>query len=368
MGRPRKGTFQRKREGSKQGSLTTKNKWQSSGTYYTDKERLEAYLARTKKGLLSRTAQIAFSLKNPKKPGSNAFERYERYKYSRTIKEALRTGAAVGDLKFDRERGFLKFRETHSPIKSGSSSDYDTVPFVNVVSLGSRCLMAETMRSLGLRRFMSPFDWIYSTLDMVCHCLEDKFERFLAPDELFPAGKAIGHATYSEMMKSREIIFPHHDPRTRHRVQFERAVDRLKCILKSSRRTLFLHCVVTNSEPALSDARAKVSGRKGALKLFRTLLESGATFFELIVVIVVCGKASRQARWGKRRGKKGKQVIHKFSAKACRSILRIRELHCKGACTGLRLKCSDDRHALEQIIQGKRRFNLLPDPLGHNTK
>merc|ERR1712083_998195 len=52
---------------------------------------------------------VKFQLTNPKRPGTAAHERYELYKRARTVKGALRLGAAKGDIAYDFSRGFLKY-------------------------------------------------------------------------------------------------------------------------------------------------------------------------------------------------------------------------------------------------------------------
>jgi len=45
---------------------------------------------------------------NPKRPGTSAHARYEKYKHAKTIAEALRCGAAKGDIDHDFKSGFLR--------------------------------------------------------------------------------------------------------------------------------------------------------------------------------------------------------------------------------------------------------------------
>lgn len=56
------------------------------------------------------TEPITFATVNPKRSGSSAFERYEKYKRARTVSEALNLGAVKGDIMHDFKRGFLKRR------------------------------------------------------------------------------------------------------------------------------------------------------------------------------------------------------------------------------------------------------------------
>jgi hypothetical protein len=51
--------------------------------------------------------EIRFQQANPKKIGSKSYERYENYKHTRNITDALDAGATRADLKWDTERGYL---------------------------------------------------------------------------------------------------------------------------------------------------------------------------------------------------------------------------------------------------------------------
>jgi hypothetical protein len=48
----------------------------------------------------------------------------------------------------------------------------------NIISLGSCCSPAGALRTLQLRNFALPFDWIVSQIDMLDKCFEQKFENF----------------------------------------------------------------------------------------------------------------------------------------------------------------------------------------------
>lgn len=52
--------------------------------------------------------RISFVAENPKKLGSDAFERYAKYSSARSVQEAVRLGAWKGDLKYDESKGYLK--------------------------------------------------------------------------------------------------------------------------------------------------------------------------------------------------------------------------------------------------------------------
>ncbi|MFC6791058.1 DUF1796 family putative cysteine peptidase [Methylobacterium komagatae] len=45
----------------------------------------------------------------------------------------------------------------------------------NVISLGCNCQMAHVLKTLDLRTWSGPFDWIFTMPGMVRDCLEDDF-------------------------------------------------------------------------------------------------------------------------------------------------------------------------------------------------
>jgi len=59
-------------------------------------------------GPLKEDDRIEYSQDNPKKAGSDSYNRYEKYKKAQTVKEALELGAAKGDITHDFKRGFIK--------------------------------------------------------------------------------------------------------------------------------------------------------------------------------------------------------------------------------------------------------------------
>jgi hypothetical protein len=53
---------------------------------------------------------IEFDLTNPKRAGTGAHERYEKYKKAKTRREAIRLGASLADIKHDLKKGFARER------------------------------------------------------------------------------------------------------------------------------------------------------------------------------------------------------------------------------------------------------------------
>lgn len=93
---------------------------------------------------------------------------------------------------------------------------------VNHVSLGCHCHMAQVLKTLGLRTWSGPFDWIFTTPGMVRDCLADDFAALLDRDQLESVplderpepGLGRGrHRLYRER-HDLPFVFNHHDPAT----------------------------------------------------------------------------------------------------------------------------------------------------------
>lgn len=83
--------------------------------------------------------------------------------------------------------------------------------FNYIISLGTRCITAEQLKVLNLRKFSSPFDWIAVNIDAISSCLNDDFTDYLDTSKYIPlynnpSNNGTGHSVYGEAM------FLHHNP------------------------------------------------------------------------------------------------------------------------------------------------------------
>ncbi len=90
----------------------------------------------------------------------------------------------------------------------------------NVISLGCNCQMAHVLKTLDLRTWSGPFDWIFTMPGMVRDCLEDDFAALTDRRQLesIPVPERRGadiwkgrHRLYRER-HGLECVFNHHDP------------------------------------------------------------------------------------------------------------------------------------------------------------
>ena len=57
--------------------------------------------------------------------------------------------------------------------------EYEETNFGAAISVGTFCQSAMALKQAGLRKFSGPFDWIFSNVGVVSHCIQDDFVKFL---------------------------------------------------------------------------------------------------------------------------------------------------------------------------------------------
>ncbi|CAK9089182.1 unnamed protein product [Durusdinium trenchii] len=252
-----------------------------------------------------------------------------------------------------------------SPTWRSASADLSTAPS-HVLSLGSRCFVAKTLETMNLRRYAGPFDWIYTTAQLVRHCIEDDFECFLDLEQLYRHGQAWGHRRYCQMLK-RQILFPHHRPADRDREHFQRTVQRWRQVVASEEKKLFVFMPLVQSKKELQSVRDRESMHGSNLQQVEELLRSlrqRVGNFELLVVYVVEGSS----RW--RQGATEDTELDTTREILQQPELRVYELHCTGGCTGLKFKAPADDLALQSLLAARCSASgvLAPDPLAGSER
>jgi hypothetical protein len=240
------------------------------------------------------------------------------------------------------------------------------VPLI-VMSLGSLCFTARFLGELGVRAFAGPFDWIFSSPALVAHALNDDFAAFLDRRLLVRnGGNTAGHSLYSPML-ARTTVFNHHDPSSNEGHEyFERTVARVRKILRSSVRKVFLMCSLERREQLDEEA---VSRLFAALALM-------TSNFELVAVKIVAPAPPESSC--------GARLLRRAAAGAGGScVLRIHELLCRRGVghAGLTLLDPADNADLARVLfdgasdgdgdgdgdgdaPDKIKSRIVPDPLG----
>ena len=132
-------------------------------------------------------------------------------------------------------------------------------PFAHVASLGTDCYASSTLKHMKLKRYSLPFDWIFSGLSMVAHCIEDGFATFLDPSQFHtvPAplrrpDARVQKCEHSFYRREHGVhhVFNHYDPTELiWHAYLIRTVGRFRRLLASPERKLFV-AIVKSSDAA----------------------------------------------------------------------------------------------------------------------
>ncbi len=162
---------------------------------------------------------------------------------------------------------FLKILMNHRIVK-------------HVCSLGSLCHSSELLKVAELKKCSYPFDWIFSSYDMVIHCIEDNFKMFMDKSYYIDIkSDKCGHKHYHEE------LFNHRNPL---RIEedyayYERCISRFQNLLRcKDEHKLFLVMNVNMSEVTDADKAAVVD--------FNNKLSMYTTNYTLLVVFNVVNK------------------------------------------------------------------------------
>jgi hypothetical protein len=142
---------------------------------------------------------------------------------------------------------------------------YNDEPISFVISLGTHCYTSSMLGRQQLRTFSGPFDWLFSNLGMIAHCLDDDFKIFLDPQyyRLVPVqerrdGPGVNlcdHAYYLQHFKQ-QFVFNHVDPTSDEGLDYlKRCVDRMRSVLAAPDKKLFV-CVTLNSTYSSASIKA----------------------------------------------------------------------------------------------------------------
>jgi hypothetical protein len=78
------------------------------------------------------------------------------------------------------------------------------------ISIGPYCVCVDIIKNAGLRNFAYPFDYIFSSLEMIKHCINDRFNIFLDKNYYkYGSEDSTQHLFYSNFIDT-EILREHH--------------------------------------------------------------------------------------------------------------------------------------------------------------
>ncbi|QJU41325.1 DUF1796 family putative cysteine peptidase [Serratia marcescens] len=148
----------------------------------------------------------------------------------------------------------------HKPSIPVGSQTINGKEIEHIISLGNHCLTATILKKYGLKKHSYPFDWIFSSPEMVINCIEDDFSTLLKKEyhtsitnhrknKDFEPGAS--HSLYEAKYNLNEL-FTHRDITTNDDYNyFKRAAERFDSVLKSKGAKIFV--MISRSEHDLEN-------------------------------------------------------------------------------------------------------------------
>ena len=113
--------------------------------------------------------------------------------------------------------------------------------YEHFISIGSRCHASSFLKRNKLKKESYPFDWIYSNLYMIIHCIDTNFIFFLDKNYYSIANPDNYNQTHLYYYPDYNTMFNHHNPLNNIDYEyFKRCINRFYNVLKSKEKKLFL--------------------------------------------------------------------------------------------------------------------------------
>ncbi len=212
---------------------------------------------------------------------------YERFFDAQDPRGGLQSSLRV---LLDSEEFQRRVRPGMEAATLGAAAAADRVPMRHAASLGTHCYASWLLQDMGLRRYSSPFDWLFSSPRLVAHCLGDDFATLLdrAHHEQHGSNRQALHRFYHHGFGTEAApygavpLFFHHNPAAdEDHARLVRSVDRFRRLLDSPDPKLFLMLVGRNREqgafvPEMEDLAATLEARTRNATLL-AVVHSGIT-------------------------------------------------------------------------------------------
>ncbi len=119
-------------------------------------------------------------------------------------------------------------------------------PATTHISLGENCSSAWYLKQVGLKKASYPFDWVFSSPDIVRDCIEDRFATYMDKTQMRPRthGKSAGHDHYHA------DFFNHRNPLASEQdyAYYQRCCDRFLSALQSKEPADYLITLINEPE------------------------------------------------------------------------------------------------------------------------
>jgi len=205
-----------------------------------------------------------------------------------------------------------------------------------VCSLGPFCHTASFLKRNKLKLASYPFDWVFSTVDIVDHCIKDDFNIFLDKSYYTENGSKwhdnqCGHRKYHLNM------FNHHDLRKEKDYNYYvRCVDRFRVLLQKEEPKLFIF-LFPNGE-----YKSHTESFKDTIIEFNNTLKAKTRNYRLLCIISIPNKDMNLAKFSKV------------------DTIDFLELHTLSKSDGIKFKEESDNVYMDTVIKNKYVFNLEP--------
>ena len=196
-------------------------------------------------------------------------------------------------------------------------------------SLGSLCQSSYILKNNKLKKCSYPFDWIFSNLNNIIHCIENDFNIFLDKSYYIHISyNQCGHKYYNPQM------FWHHNPlnNTADYNYYCRCVERFRKILKYDELKLFIVIFVN-----LNNIN---ENQKNNVINFNNLFSKHTKNYKLLVIFNIINKQNN---------------YHEFTNNDNIDFL---ELHTLSSSDGVAFKNNNDNKYLNNIINTTYEFDI----------
>ena len=211
-----------------------------------------------------------------------------------------------------------------------------------ICSLGPLCHTAQFLKKNKLKMCSYPFDWIYSNLDNIIHCIENDFTIFLdksyyisiANNEKGYLDKRCGHSYYNSSQY--DLVFNHHNPAKNDNDYnyYIRCVDRFKNLLKYEEHKLFITIITNINTDTIHETM------KNNIIEFNNKFSKYTKNYTLLVIFHIPNKENN---------------YHNFTYN---NNIHFMELHTLSSSNGIHFNNSDDNTYLDNIIKSTYNFNI----------
>lgn len=143
------------------------------------------------------------------------------------------------------------------------------------VSIGENCNSAWYLKETNNKKASYPFDWIFSSSEIVNHAINDNFNAFLDKEKIFTVNKNKGgHKIYHSS------LFNHRNPLTSEENYnyYVRASERFNNLIKSEASILFVCTVIQEPQKRVSwakgfDREIEIPNNQN-IETFRSLIQN----------------------------------------------------------------------------------------------